>query len=320
MHTSRCVLQTAAARPGRAARTARTLQRMDVRYEYRRYQALGNDYIVVGEDMTELLSEPARIRRLCDRHIGLGSDGILLPTAPPDGFAAAVRILNPDGSEAEKSGNGVRIFAKHCFDHLGTSPAQPLRIHTLGGAVSARLIVRERDRSVLSVTMGRASFRCEDLPMSAPGEWLQKDLECGGRVFPITAVSMGNPHAVIIGNAPGAALDEETVRSFGPHIENHPIFPQRTNVQFVRVVDREAVEAMIWERGAGWTLSSGSSACAVVAACVRAGLTDRNVEVRMPGGELRVTIGGDWQVEQVGWVQELMTGVIARELLASLAV
>jgi diaminopimelate epimerase len=289
---------------------------METRYEYRRYQALGNDYIVVGEDLTELLSEPARIRRLCDRHIGLGSDGILLPAPPPAGFAAAVRILNPDGSEAEKSGNGVRIFAKHCFDHRGSSPVQPLRIHTLGGPVSARLIVRERDRSVLSVTMGRASFRCEDLPMAAPGEWLQKDLACGGRAFPITAVSMGNPHAVILTDA----LDADTVRRFGPHIENHPIFPQRTNVQFVKVTDRATVEAMIWERGAGWTLSSGSSACAVVAACVRAGLTERSVEVRMPGGELRVTVGPDWEVEQVGWGQELMSGTIAKELLAALVV
>jgi diaminopimelate epimerase len=292
---------------------------MEVRYEYRRYQALGNDYIVVGEDMTDVLSDPARIRRLCDRHIGLGSDGILLPAPPPAGFAAAVRILNPDGSEAEKSGNGVRIFAKHCFDHRGSPPEQPLRLHTLGGAVSARLIVRERDRSVLSVTMGRASFRCEDLPMAAPGEWLQRDLACGSRTFPVTAVSMGNPHAVIVVGA-GDALDEDTVRHFGPQLENHPLFPQRTNVQFVKVVDRDTVEAMIWERGAGWTLSSGSSACAVVAACVRAGLTDRNVEVRMPGGELRVTVKPDWEVEQVGWVQELMSGVIARELLAALRI
>jgi diaminopimelate epimerase len=288
----------------------------DARYEYRRYQALGNDYIVVGQDMTELLSEPARIRRLCDRHIGLGSDGILLPAPPPPGFAAAVRILNPDGSEAEKSGNGVRIYAKHCFDHGGLSPEQPIRIHTLGGPVGARVIAREPDRSVLSVTMGRASFRCEDLPMAVSGEWIQKGLDCGGRVLTITAVSMGNPHAVIIGDA----LDEHEVRTFGPQIEWHPMFPQRTNVQFVRVIDRTTVEAMIWERGAGWTLSSGSSACAVVAACVRNGLTERSVEVRMPGGELRVTVGPDWEVEQVGWAQELMSGTIARELLTALPV
>lgn len=285
------------------------------RNEYRRYQGLGNDYIVMGEEMTELLSE-ARIRRLCDRHIGLGSDGILLATRPPPGFDGAVRIFNPDGSEAEKSGNGVRIFAKHCFDHGGLSPERPIRLHTLGGPVGARVIAREPDRTVLSVTMGRASFRCEDLPMASPGEWLQQGLECGGRVFSTTCVSMGNPHAVIFGEA----LDEAMVRTFGPLVERHPLFPQRTNVQFVKVTDRSTVEAMIWERGAGWTLSSGSSACAVVAACVRAGLTERSVQVKMPGGDLRVTVGPDWEVEQIGWVQELMYGTIAPELLAALHV
>jgi diaminopimelate epimerase len=283
-------------------------------YEFRRYQALGNDYIVVGQDMTELLSVPARIERLCNRHIGLGSDGILLPAPPPPGFARAVRILNPDGSEAEKSGNGVRIFAKHCFDHEGVPLDQPLTIHTLGGPVSARLVAREPHRSVLSVTMGRASFRCEDLPMACTGEWIERELDLGARAFATTCVSMGNPHAVIFTDA----LDEGIVRTFGPLIERHAMFPQRTNVQFVRVASDAVVEAMIWERGAGWTLSSGSSACAVVAACVRTGRTGRTVQVKMPGGDLQVTVDADWGVEQVGWVQELFHGTIASDLLAAL--
>lgn len=286
------------------------------RYAYRRYQALGNDYIVVADDFTILLSDPARVRRLCDRHIGLGSDGFLLTTAPPAGFAAAVRILNPDGSEAEKSGNGVRIFAKHCFDHGGAPRDQPLRIHTLGGPVSARLIERRADHSVLSVSMGVASFRCEDLPMATTGEWIRRPLDVGGRPIELTAVSMGNPHAVILSDE----LSEATARELGPQIEKHAMFPRGTNVQFVKVADRGAVDVLIWERGAGWTLSSGSSACAVVAACVRLGLTDRAVQVRMPGGELRVTIADTWEVEQVGPAQEVMSGTIASELLVALSV
>jgi diaminopimelate epimerase len=286
----------------------------DRRYEYMRYQALGNDYIVMRNELAELLTDRARIQRLCDRHIGLGSDGILLAVPPPSGFGAAVRIFNPDGSEAEKSGNGVRIFAKFCFDHERLPTDAPLRIHTLGGPVAARLLAREPTHSVMSVTMGRASFRCEDLPMTHQGEWIERDLECGDRAFPITCVSMGNPHAVIFTDA----LDEPTVRTYGPLLERHARFPQGTNVQFARVADRATVDVMIWERGAGWTLSSGSSSCAVVAAGVRTGKLDPDVRVRMPGGELRVTVGSDWEVEQVGTAQELLSGTIAPELIAEL--
>lgn len=287
----------------------------DARYEYRRYQALGNDYIVMGRELAELVGDRGRIRRLCDRHIGLGSDGILLAVEPPAGFGAALRIFNPDGSEAEKSGNGVRIFAKWCFDHGGFPTDAPLRMHTLGGPVAAHLLAKEPTRSVLSVTMGRASFRCEDLPMTHPGEWIERDLEVGDRVFPVTCVSMGNPHAVIYTDA----LDEPTVRAYGPLLEKHARFPQQTNVQFARVADRGTVDVMIWERGAGWTLSSGSSSCAVVAAGVRTGKLDRDVRVRMPGGELRVTVGADWEIEQVGTAQELLYATIAPELVAELA-
>jgi diaminopimelate epimerase len=283
-------------------------------HEYRRYHGLGNDYIVMEEPLTELVSDPARIRRLCDRHVGLGSDGILLATPPPPGFTRAVRILNPDGSEAEKSGNGVRIYSKHCFDHGNLPADQPIRIHTLGGPVTARLLARTATHSTVSVDMGRASFRCEDLPMAVTGEWIQNGLDVGGRVFTATCVSMGNPHVVIFGEP----LDEELVRTFGPKVERHPLFPRFTNVQFVQVRDRTLVEAMIWERGAGWTLSSGSSSCAVAAACVRSGLTDRTVQVKMPGGDLQVTVGSDWQIEQVGTAQELMSGTISPELIASI--
>lgn len=286
----------------------------DEHHAYRRYQAVGNDYIVMGKQLGKLLSDRERIRRLCDRHIGLGSDGILLVADPPPGFGAAVRILNPDGSEAEKSGNGVRIFAKYCFDHVGLPTDAPLRIHTLGGPVAARLLAREATRSVLSVTMGHASFRCEDLPMTHQGEWIERDLECGDRVFPVTCVSMGNPHAVIYTDA----LDEATVRTYGAILERHPRFPNGTNVQFACVADRGTVDVMIWERGAGWTLSSGSSSCAVVAAGVRTGKLDERVRVRMPGGELQVTVGADWQVEQIGPVQEVMSGIISPELVAEL--
>lgn len=288
------------------------------RHEIVRSHGLGNDYLVVDGAQFGIELTPARIVAICDRHTGVGSDGILERVAAPDGFDAAVRIYNPDGSEAEKSGNGTRIYAKFCFDH-GYAPAdRPLRIHTLGGPVTAQLVGRDADRSVLRMSMGRASFRCADLPMDGRGadEWVERPLEVGGHRFVTTCVSVGNPHAVVF----DAAFDEATTRALGPQIENHPQFPRRTNVQLVQPVDRHTVRALIWERGAGWTLASGTSSCAVAAACVRAGLTERRVRVDMPGGALEVVVGDDWQLEQLGPAQEIAISRLSSDLLRTLGV
>ncbi|HZS41540.1 MAG TPA: diaminopimelate epimerase [Polyangia bacterium] len=285
------------------------------RHQFVRSHGLGNDYLVVDGARFGVALTEERIRRICDRHTGVGSDGILELVAPPDGFDAAVRIYNPDGSEAEKSGNGVRIFAKFCLDHGYADAARPIRIHTLGGAVEARLIAREANRTVLRVSMGRVSFRCADLPMTGAEEWIQRPLTVGDRQFTATCLSVGNPHAVLL----DAPFDEATAKKYGPLVENHAQFPRRTNVQLVRVRDRRTVEALIWERGAGWTLSSGSSSCAVAAACVRAGLVDREVQVVMPGGTLDVIVHEDWRIDQIGFAQEIAVGVLGGDLIADLA-
>ncbi len=285
--------------------------------QFVRSHGLGNDYLVVDGASFGLTLTEERIRLICHRHTGVGSDGILEVVTPPAGFAAAVRIYNPDGSEAEKSGNGLRIFAKFCLDH-GYAEA-PIKIHTLGGPVEAHLIAREMDRTVLRVSMGRVSFKCADLPMTggnnADGEWVERKLTVGDRQFTATCLSVGNPHCVLF----DAPFDEETAKKYGPLVENHEQFPRRTNVQLVQVVDRATVKALIWERGAGWTLSSGSSSCAVAAACVRAGLTDRQVKVVMPGGTLDVFVGADWQLEQVGFAQEIAIGEVAGDLWSALS-
>lgn len=289
------------------------------RHQFVRSHGLGNDYLVVdGERLGFELTE-ARVRAICDRHTGVGSDGILVALPPPAGFDAAVRIFNPDGSEAEKSGNGVRIFAKFCFDHGYTPNDRGIKIHTLGGPVEAFPLERPADRTVLRVSMGRVSFRAADLPMAGPGvgdEWVQRPLEVGGRTFTATCLSVGNPHAVLF----DAPFDEAAAKQYGPLVENHALFPRRTNVQLVQVQDRRTVKALIWERGAGWTLSSGSSSCAVAAACVRAGLVDRQVKVVMPGGTLDVVVKEDWQLEQIGFAQEIAVGTIAPDLLAAMGV
>lgn len=291
--------------------------------EFVRSHGLGNDYLVVDGATFGIELTPERIRRICDRHSGVGSDGILEVVPAPAGFGAAVRIYNPDGSEAEKSGNGVRIFAKFCFDHGYADATKPLAIHTLGGPVEAVLLERPGDRSVLRVSMGRVSFRMRDLPMTPDAglgpddEWVERALEVGGRSLKVTCLSVGNPHCVVL-DAGGAPFSEESARTLGPLLENHPRFPRRTNVQLVRVRDRGAVEALIWERGAGWTLSSGSSSCAVASACVRAGLVERTVQVVMPGGTLDVVVHDDWRLEQVGFAQEIAVGHLAADLAASL--
>jgi diaminopimelate epimerase len=286
------------------------------KHEFVRSHGLANDYLVVDGERFGVALTVERIRMICDRHSGVGSDGILERVAAPSGFDAAVRIYNPDGSEAEKSGNGVRIFAKFCLDHAYVAAGRPIRIHTLGGPVSAELLAREADRTVLRVSMGRVSFRCADLPMDGRGadEWVQKPLEVGDRTITATCLSVGNPHAVLF----DAPFDDATVRKYGPLVENHAQFPRRTNCQFIEVVDRKTVRALIWERGAGYTMASGSSSCAVAAACVRAGLTDREVNVVMPGGTLAVRVGDDWQLEQVGFAQEIAIGRLAPDLVHAL--
>lgn len=286
------------------------------RHEFVRGHGLGNDYLVVDGERSGVALTPERIVAICDRHSGVGSDGILERVPPPEGFDAAVRIYNPDGSEAEKSGNGTRIFAKFCFDHGYAPSDRPLRIHTLGGPVTAELIARDRDRSVLRMSMGRASFLCADLPMDGLGaaEWVQQPLDLGERSFVATCVSVGNPHVVLF----DAPFDEASARYWGPRVEHHPQFPRRTNVQLIQLVDRATVRALIWERGAGWTLASGTSSCAVAAACVRAGLTDRRVRIVMPGGALEVIVGDDWQLEQIGFAQEIAIGRLSADLLHAL--
>ncbi len=280
--------------------------------QYVRSHGLGNDYLVVDGNSFGLPLNEERIRMICDRHTGVGSDGILELVKPPAGFDAAVRIYNPDGSEAEKSGNGVRIFAKFCLDH-GYAKS-PIKIHTLGGPVEAHLIERAPDKTFLRVSMGKVSFKCADLPMTGADEWIEKKLKVGDREFTATCLSVGNPHCVLL----DAPFDEATAKKYGPLVENHAQFPRRTNVQLVQVVDRSTVKALIWERGAGWTQSSGSSSCAVASACVRAGLTDRQVKVVMPGGTLDVVVREDWSLEQIGFAQEIAVGAIAGDLLADL--
>ena len=260
---------------------------------------LGNDYIVVDPERLPftLTSEAARL--ICDRHRGVGSDGILA-VAPGGDADFGVRIFNPDGSEAEKSGNGIRIFAKFLREH-GYATADRFSIRTAGGIVRVALeIVDGRVREV-TADMGTATFGAVD------------GIDVDGRRIAVTSVSLGNPHCVVV----VPSLDAVDVPGLGPKIERHPVFPQRTNVQFAQVLSRDRVRIRIWERGAGETLASGSSSCAVVAVCHRAGLTERAVIVSMPGGELAVEIQDDGEIRMRGPAEEIAAGRFSPDLLAA---
>jgi diaminopimelate epimerase len=253
--------------------------------DFVRSHGLGNDYLVM-DPAFELT--PERVRLICHRNLGVGSDGILAVAKNP-AADFAVRILNPDGSEAEKSGNGLRIFARFLFDH-GYTKKREFTVHTLGGVVKVQLL----DDGV-RVEMGRAVIDRALTKLDVVGE--------------VTSLSVGNPHCVVI----VPKLSPELLK-LGPAIENHPAFPNRTNVQFAQVLDRANVRALIWERGAGHTLASGSSSCAVATACYDKGLVDGKVIVQMEGGNLTIEIDGQLNLVMTGPVEEICTGNFSADL------
>jgi diaminopimelate epimerase len=274
---------------------------------------LGNDYLVMEERDIDFPLGPAAVRWICHRNWGVGSDGILLRTG--SGVAdVGLRIFNPDGSEAEKSGNGLRIFAKYLWERGGLRKS-PMRIETKGGVVEAVCHVAGERVDQVTVEMGHATFRAPEIPMHGPDrEVVAVPLQVGDRVLTVTCVSVGNPHCVVFTER----LDDEEARQLGPRIETHPAFPNRTNVQFARVLARDRVEIRIWERGAGWTLASGSSSCAVAAAAVRNDLADGRLTIQSPGGELGVDVREDWSIRLQGPVAEVCEGTLAPELVHAL--
>ena len=273
---------------------------------------LGNEYIVLDQDNITFELTVKAIQKICNVHFGIGSDGILLkvPTQKAD---FGLRILNPDGSEAEKSGNGLRIFAKYLYDY-GFTKSKSFSIETPGGIVLAEVIEERNGKAAtVKVDMGKAIFESAKIPVKAAiAECIDYTLNLEYKDYQINCVSVGNPHCVILKNE----LDEKEVKIFGPQIENNPMFPNRINVQFAKVISRSEVEIMIWERGAGWTLASGSSSCAVASVMVKRGLTDRNLTIKMQGGQLKIEIDNDWNIRMTGEVREVATGVLSDELIA----
>jgi diaminopimelate epimerase len=275
-----------------------------------RGHGLGNDYIVMDPQELSFKLSPSNIRTVCDRNWGLGSDGILaLDTSKKADFG--LRIFNPDGSEAEKSGNGLRIFARYLHATRKTKRTH-FTVETKGGLVTIELhIDRHGDASAVTVEMGEATFKPAALPCTLPEEELiQQPITVAGRSLSFTGVSVGNPHCVLFKPA-GEAWSREDLLALGPLLENHEAFPKRTNVQLAVPTGPKEIFILIWERGAGETQASGSSSCAAASAAVRLGLVKSPVTVKMPGGTLNIQVDKNFGLTMKGPVAEVARGTLS---------
>lgn len=279
---------------------------------FHKYHALGNDYIVLDpQDFPTWKPAPTveQIRVVCHRNFGVGSDGILWGPLPSQQSEFGLRIFNPDGSEAEKSGNGLRIFSRYLWDQK-LAKSLSFTVETPGGHVQS--VIKENGR-LITVAMGRVSFDSAKIPVNLSGparEVINEKLTVLGREFTYCAATIGNPHCVI----PLPEISPALAHQYGASIETHPNFPRKTNVQFLHVLDRANIRIEIWERGAGYTLASGSSSSAAAAVAHKLGLVDRQLTVHMPGGEIGIEIGPDFSIMMTGTVNKVADGVMNEEL------
>jgi diaminopimelate epimerase len=275
---------------------------------------LGNEYIILESTNIDFGLTKQAIIRLCNIHFGIGSDGIVMkvPSAKADfGF----RVFNPDGSEAEKSGNGLRILCKYLYDY-GYTGRREFSVETLTDIVYAEIVEEENKKArLIRVDMGKAIFTPRDIPVvSDQPEFIGQKIMAGDREFEVNCVSVGNPHCVVIKQD----LDENEIRTYGPLLENHKLFPNRINVQFAKVISPHDAQILIWERGAGYTLASGSSSCAASSILVKRGLVNSDLTMHMQGGKLNIQIDKNWNIRMTGEVREIARGVLCSELLEDL--
>ena len=258
-----------------------------------KYQGLGNDYLVLDPNKNRVQLQGKKIALLCQRGFGLGADGILYGPIEIDG-KMGVRIFNSDGSEAAISGNGVRIFAKYLKD-AGYVQKKNFKLYTGNGPVEVTFL--NEDGSRLRVSMGKLSFWSDEIPVIGERrEVINEDMVFGRTLYPVTCVSIGNPHCVI----PMREISKPLVCKIGDYSEIARYFPNRINTQIMQVMDKENIAIEIFERGAGYTRASGTGACAAAGVAYKLGLTNSKVIVHMPGGELQVEVEDDWNVYMTG--------------------
>ena len=278
---------------------------------------LGNDYLAVDPKELSFKLTPGNIRKVCDRNWGIGSDGILA-LEKSDKTDFGLRIYNPDGSEAEKSGNGLRIFARYLHATRQVRKSN-FTVATKGGLVSIALHIDQHgDASAATVEMGKATFAPMDLPCKLKArELVEQPITVGGNSYKFTGVSVGNPHCIIFKDK-GDEWTRDELLALGPELENHKLFPRRINVQLAVPVGPRSIYILIWERGAGETQASGSSSCAAASAAVRLGLVKSPVTVKAPGGTLHIDIDEDYDLTMQGPVQEVARGRFSPSFLRTL--
>ncbi len=281
--------------------------------KFAKYHGLGNDYLVIppAKMVSPLATE--QIKAICHRNYGVGSDGILLGPLPSKTCDFRLQIFNPDGSEAEKSGNGLRIFSRYLYDN-GLVQDNPFTVETLGGSVRCQVLDNGK---AVTVEMGKVSFSSSQIPVvGKEREVLREALEFAAAEIKYSveycAATVGNPHCVILADQ----VSPELIRKYGPLIEIDPRFPNRTNVQLMQVLDRRNIRIEIWERGAGYTLASGSSSTAAAAVAYKLGLCDADITVHMPGGNLTINFSTDFLATMTGPVARICEGSIAPDMLA----
>jgi len=263
--------------------------------KFTKYHALGNDYLVLSPKDCPKIPKGQNVVKICHRNFGLGSDGILYGPEKSRKADFKVRILNPDASEAEKSGNGLRIFSRYLFDKKLVKLGKPFTVETLGGVVKCVML---NNGDMVKVDMGGVSFEAAVIPVNGKkGEVINQEFKIDGKKYVYCCATVGNPHCVL----PMKKVSSELAHQIGGKIENMTsLFPNRTNVQLLEVIDRKNIKIEIWERGAGYTLASGSSSSAAASVARKLGLCDSKITVHMPGGKLRIEIDDNFQITMTG--------------------
>jgi diaminopimelate epimerase len=277
--------------------------------DFYKYHGLGNDYIVIDPNKLNfnLKLNEENIRLICHRNYGIGSDGILFGPIIKNG-KISFQIFNPDGSEAEKSGNGIRIFALYVRDQEYIKENQ-FELYTKGGMVG--IYILDLKSNLIRVAMGEYSFLSEKIPMNlASKEVLNHEINLLGKKELISCVNIGNPHCVLFKKN----VTEDLAKKLGPLLENHVLFPNKTNVQFVQILDRANIKIEIWERGAGYTLASGTSSSAASCVAHKLDFVDKNITVHMKGGNVKVEIV-DEELFLTGNVARISSGDFAKDFI-----